>query len=123
MNIEALARPDIVAMKPYSSARKEAPGQGILLNANEAPRPLLTEPDAGAGLNRYPDPQPQQLVSKLARLYRLPESRLLVTRGSDEGIDLLIMGAFGHSPLRSLFFGSKTADLLRSSGIPTLLLR
>lgn len=38
-------------------------------------------------------------------------------------IDLLIMGAFGHSPLRSLVFGSKTADLLRSSKIPTLLLR
>lgn len=41
----------------------------------------------------------------------------------DESIDLLIMGAFGHSPVRKLFFGSKTADLLRSSGIPTLLLR
>ena len=40
-----------------------------------------------------------------------------------EAIDLLVMGAFGHSPLRSLFFGSKTADLLRSSSIPTLLLR
>jgi len=38
-------------------------------------------------------------------------------------IDLLIMGAFGHSVLRSLLFGSKTADLLRSSTIPTLLLR
>lgn len=41
---------------------------------------------------------------------------------SDESIDLLIMGAFSHSPLRTLLFGSKTADLLRSSGIPTLLL-
>lgn len=40
-----------------------------------------------------------------------------------ESIDLLIMGAFSHSPLRKLIFGSKTADLLRSSGIPTLLLR
>ena len=40
-----------------------------------------------------------------------------------QSIDLLIMGAFGHSPLRSLLFGSKTADLLRSSRIPTLLLR
>ncbi len=40
-----------------------------------------------------------------------------------ESIDLLIMGAFSHSPLRKLLFGSKTADLLRSSGIPTLLLR
>jgi nucleotide-binding universal stress UspA family protein len=33
-------------------------------------------------------------------------------------IDLLIMGAFGHSPLRSLLFGSKTADLLRSVDDP-----
>ncbi len=41
----------------------------------------------------------------------------------ERDIDLLIMGAFGHSRLRTLLFGSKTADLLRSSGIPTLLLR
>ncbi|MGB3135138.1 MAG: universal stress protein [Candidatus Macondimonas sp.] len=40
-----------------------------------------------------------------------------------QSIDMLIMGAFGHSPLHSLLFGSKTADLLRSSAIPTLLLR
>ena len=37
--------------------------------------------------------------------------------------DLLIMGAYGHSPLRSLIFGSKTSDLLRSATLPTLLLR
>ena len=41
MSIESLARPEIVAMRPYSSARKEAPGEGILLNANEAPWSLL----------------------------------------------------------------------------------
>ncbi len=41
----------------------------------------------------------------------------------EESIDLLIMGAFSHSALRAMLFGSKTADLLRSSGIPTLLLR
>ncbi|MEO7254267.1 MAG: universal stress protein [Casimicrobium sp.] len=40
-----------------------------------------------------------------------------------QAIDLLVMGAFSHSPLRSLLFGSKTAELLRSSTIPTLLLR
>ena len=40
-----------------------------------------------------------------------------------QDIDLLIMGAYTHSPLRSLFLGSKTSDLLRSSRIPTLLLR
>lgn len=41
----------------------------------------------------------------------------------EQSIDMLIMGAFGHSPLRSLLFGSKTTELLRSSRIPTLLLR
>lgn len=38
-------------------------------------------------------------------------------------IDILIMGAYTHSPLRSLFLGSTTNDLLRSAKIPTLLLR
>ncbi len=41
----------------------------------------------------------------------------------EQGIDMLIMGAYSHSPLRSLLFGSKTSDLLRSAKIPTLLLR
>lgn len=38
-------------------------------------------------------------------------------------IDLLVMGAYSHSPLRSLLFGSKTTELLRAAIIPTLLLR
>ncbi len=41
----------------------------------------------------------------------------------DQTIDILIMGAYAHSPLRSLFLGSKTSDLLRSASVPTLLLR
>lgn len=85
MNIEALARPEIVAMKPYSSARKEAPGRGVLLNANEAPVSLLAE----GSFHRYPDPQPDQLVDRLAALYGVDREKLLITRGSDEGIDLL----------------------------------
>jgi histidinol-phosphate aminotransferase len=93
MNIEALARPEIVALRPYSSARREAPARGILLNANEAPRSLLAEAGRGddweARLNRYPDPQPQALVERLAALYGTRPDQVLVTRGSDEGIDLL----------------------------------
>ncbi len=40
-----------------------------------------------------------------------------------KGIDLLVMGAYTHTPLRSLFRGSITSDLLRAARIPTLLLR
>lgn len=51
-----------------------------------------------------------------------PES-IIAKAVKEQSIDMLIMGAFGHSPLRSLVIGSKTSDLLRSSRIPTLLLR
>jgi histidinol-phosphate aminotransferase len=94
MSISALARPEIVAMKPYSSARSEAAANGILLNANESPWPLIDDPLAReeevGPLNRYPEPQHAKLVGLLAALYGLPSDHVLVTRGSDEGIDLLV---------------------------------
>ena len=49
--------------------------------------------------------------------------RVIARYVQEQGIDMLLMGAYGHSPLRSLFFGSKTTDLLRSAKVPTLLLR
>jgi nucleotide-binding universal stress UspA family protein len=39
------------------------------------------------------------------------------------GIDLLIMGAYGHSRIRQLIVGSTTTTMLRTSSIPILLLR
>jgi histidinol-phosphate aminotransferase len=90
MDIYAIARPEIVAMKPYQSARKTSSADGILLNANEAPTSFVDGPDLKRlALNRYPPPQPANLRTQLARLYDVPESSLLLTRGSDEGIDLL----------------------------------
>jgi histidinol-phosphate aminotransferase len=82
-----LVRPDILALAPYSSARKEAKGGRVWLDANENP----STPAAGQPLfNRYPDPQPPDLVAKLAGLYGVTPAQCLVTRGSDEGIDLLL---------------------------------
>ncbi len=90
MDINSIARPEIVAMKAYESARKTASADGILLNANEAPSTFVDDPDwQRLSLNRYPQPQPAQLVSRMAELYGVSESQLLITRGSDEGIDLL----------------------------------
>ncbi|WP_417582289.1 universal stress protein [Pelagibacterium sp.] len=39
------------------------------------------------------------------------------------GIDLLVMGAYGHSRIRSLFIGSTTSEMVRSCKIPVLLFR
>ncbi|HWA24960.1 MAG TPA: histidinol-phosphate transaminase [Lacunisphaera sp.] len=86
-SVLALVRPDILALAPYSSARKEAKGGRIWLDANENPE----TPAAGRPLfNRYPDPQPPDLVARLAALYGVAPAQCLVTRGSDEGIDLLL---------------------------------
>jgi len=38
-------------------------------------------------------------------------------------IDLLVMGAFGHSRLRQLFVGSNTLKMLETVGIPLVVLR
>lgn len=88
MSILDRARPDIRALAPYSSARMEAQGGTVLLNANESSRPPNIP--GGDGLNRYPDPQPRALVEALAELYGTRAERVLVTRGSDEAIDLLV---------------------------------
>lgn len=59
----------------------------------------------------------------LASLIHGDAERVIARAIRDQGIDMLIMGAYSHSPLRNLLFGSKTSDLLRSAKIPTLLLR
>ena len=40
-----------------------------------------------------------------------------------EGIDLLAMGAYGHSRIRSLIIGSTTTDMIRSCRVPVVLFR
>ncbi len=82
-----LVRPDILSLAAYSSARKESTGGRIWLDANENPEtPSAHKPL----LNRYPEPQPADLVAQLAALYGVAPAQVLVTRGSDEGIDLLL---------------------------------
>lgn len=92
MSVLELVRPEILAMQAYSSARLEAGQAEVMLNANEAPWPPAgSEREALAmSLNRYPDPQPQALLDRLAKLYGVASSQILLGRGSDEAIDLLL---------------------------------
>ena len=96
-SVLSLVRPEILALSPYSSARKESKGGRIWLDANENPKtPAASLPSAALAkegrlnLNRYPDPQPPSLVEPLAAIYGVTTNQILVTRGADEGIDLLL---------------------------------
>jgi histidinol-phosphate aminotransferase/imidazoleglycerol-phosphate dehydratase/histidinol-phosphatase len=82
-----LARPEILALAPCDIAGAPLPGT-VRLDANENPFASLV---AGqAGINRYPEPQPQALRQRLADLYGVDPASLWAARGSDDAIDLLI---------------------------------
>ena len=40
-----------------------------------------------------------------------------------EGFDMLVMGAYGHSRIRSLIIGSTTTEMIRSCKVPVVLVR
>lgn len=111
MSVLNLARPELLQLKPYSSARMEAGTDGLLLNANEAPQSF-----AGAGfaadLNRYPQPQPQELLQVLARTYAVDPGQVWVGRGSDEAIDLLVR-AFCRAGLDQILICPPTFGMYR----------
>ena len=83
-----LAREDLRTFAGYKSARTEAATGEVWLNANEAAWASPADPDGSA--RRYPEPQPSALGGALAALYDVEPQRLLIGRGSDEGIDLLV---------------------------------
>jgi histidinol-phosphate aminotransferase len=87
MSVLDLARPDIRTLQPYEHAKWD--GSLERLHANELPWRAPGDV-SGAGLNRYPEPQPATLVTRLAELWDVDRSRLLACRGSDEAIDLLV---------------------------------
>lgn len=84
-NINNLVRPNIAALKPYSSARDEfkdaTSNQMIFLDANENP--------FENGVNRYPDPQQKDVKSMLSSIKNIPIEKILLGNGSDEVLDLI----------------------------------
>lgn len=83
-----LVRPDLRDFAGYKSARSEALRGDVWLNANESA--WANPADAQGHSRRYPDPQPPALRARLADVYGVGPDQLLVGRGSDEAIDLLV---------------------------------
>ena len=83
MSALELMRPDLRGFRGYASARRMAVPLAIALDANEAAAERV------APWRRYPEPQPAALRASLAALYSVEPGSILLTRGSDEAIDLL----------------------------------
>lgn len=88
-----LIREDLQDFAGYSSARTSAPDEvtapaTVWLNANESGSPNVA--DANGSCRRYPAPQPSALVEAFADLWATTPERVVVGRGSDEAIELLV---------------------------------
>jgi histidinol-phosphate aminotransferase len=83
-----LVRADLRDFGGYSSARSAKLEGEVWLNANESA--WANPADAATSCRRYPDPQPHALRARLADLYGCQPAQLLIGRGSDEAIDLLV---------------------------------
>ena len=81
--LKELTRPNIWALKPYSSARDEYSGKAasVFLDANENP---YNTPN-----NRYPDPLQKELKALIAPVKKVNPEQIFLGNGSDEAIDLL----------------------------------
>lgn len=81
--LKELARPNVWALQPYSSARDEYSGveASVFLDANENP--------FHAPYNRYPDPLQKELKELIASLKGVRRKQIFLGNGSDEAIDLV----------------------------------
>ena len=96
---ENLARPEVIALTPYASARRIIAQAGctgeVWMNANESAEgnalsALRLTDDVLSTFNRYPEPQPEEVIRRYAAYVGVNPDGILVTRGGDEGIDLLV---------------------------------
>ncbi len=118
-DVLSLLRPAALALKPDAAARSAAHAGAVLLDLNESPRPLLA---GGGSVHRYPEPQPAALVARAAALYRAPRPSILITRGADEGIELLTRAACEAGRDRILvcppsYGGYDTAAAVQGAGV------
>nr|WP_236421732.1 histidinol-phosphate transaminase [Pantoea sp. Nvir] len=91
-NIEYLARNNVRYLTPYQSARRLGGKGDVWLNANEFPLPVSFELSQKT-FNRYPECQPTLVIKRYSDYAGLQPHQVLVSRGADEGIEL-VMNAF-----------------------------
>jgi histidinol-phosphate aminotransferase len=84
VNILEKARPSVISLKPYASAKEEFKGMAkelVYLDANENPYEN--------GLNRYPDPNQSLLKNRISIIKNVPAHQIILGNGSDEVLDMI----------------------------------
>jgi len=113
-------------------------GSRLAARALKDARPFLAQADAvfaisiNAADNVPPGASPENLAKLLARaglsvkLIDLPATRTeiqpsILSLAGDESLDMLVMGAYGHSRLWEGILGGVTREMLQTMTVPTLM--
>lgn len=89
-NISKQLRPEIIELEQYKLSRDMEgfeTGSMVFLDANEAPFEAY---EGAPELNQYVEQQPPEMLESLKSLYGADVENILATRGSEEGINVLI---------------------------------
>ena len=103
-----------------------------LLQAAQQVITLSANPDSGGRSDRHGDLPGADIARHLARHgVRVEAQRLsakeisiadmLLNRIADEGIDLLVMGAYGHARVREIWLGGVTRRLMQHMTVPVFI--
>jgi len=113
-------------------------GSRLAARALKDAKPFLAQADAlvaisiNAADSVPPDASPEKLSKHLARvglparLVNLPATRSeiqpsILSIAADESLDMLVMGAYGHSRLQEGILGGVTREMLQAMTVPTLM--
>jgi len=88
----------------------------VIVNPTRGPAGHGEEP--GADIATHLSRHGAKVDVKVYTERELSIADLLLARVSDESIDLLVLGAYGHTRLREMVLGGVTRDLLRATTVP-----
>jgi len=127
--IEEVIRPEVLGLTAYAVDRARYP---VKLDANESPfvpspalEAAIGEALRGLPIHRYPDPEAQDLREVLGRRLGVPARQLILGNGSDELIQMILMGVGGPGaavmapvPTFSMYELGTRGLGLRFAGVP-----
>lgn len=113
MDINQLIRKNVQKLTPYQSARRIGGKGNVWLNANEYPIAPHFELSQQT-LNRYPEPQPENVIKGYAEYAGVTPEQIIVSRGADEAIELL-MRAFCEPGQDSILYCPPTYGMYQVS--------
>lgn len=120
----------MIAWTPRKEAARAVADAMPFLEAAEAVHVAVVDPETG-DTDHGPEPG-ADLATSLARhdvkvsVDQLPSAgqtvtRRLVKHAEESGVDLIVMGGYGHWRLREILFGGVTREMLRTSPLPLIL--